>query len=277
MAEPVGSPADLTRMVILVGLLCRSSVVLEDEFPAIGVTSSQLFEEWVPELAEALQQKVNLGISGDDYREACALSELKSRFLYASMAEMRRIQNRSPTLMSDTPETAETLELEETVELAETPDTADTADSIMREALLGSHSATQKVGRSAWKALPNRRLATIGIALAGMLLVFGMGRGLLWDSDHARFNRDQLDQVSPFLSHGARNGNGRGPAFVGGIRDGWSALQLSDRILVVTDLVEALRESGVRDVMIYDEDGFLRIQALGEQPPRMLPGRDPEP
>jgi hypothetical protein len=277
MAEPVGSPADLTRMVILVGLLCRSSVVLEDEFPAIGVTSSQLFEEWVPELAEALQQKVNLGISGDDYRESCALSELKSRFLYASMAEMRRIQNRSPTLMSDTPETAETLELEETVELAETPDTADTADSIMREALLGSHSATQKVERSAWKALPNRRLATIGIALAGMLLVFGMGRGLLWDSDHARFNRDQLDQVSPFLSHGARNGNGRGPAFVGGIRDGWSALQLSDRILVVTDLVEALRESGVRDVMIYDEDGFLRIQALGEQPPRMLPGRDPEP
>jgi hypothetical protein len=147
----------------------------------------------------------------------------------------------------------------------------------VQEALLGSHSATQKAERSAWKALPNRRLATIGIAIAGVLLVFWMGRGLLWENDHTRFDRNQLDQVSPLLSHGARNGNGRGPAFVGEIRDGWSALQVSDRILVVTDLVEALRESGVRDVMIYDKDGFLRIQALGEQPPRMLPGRDPEP
>jgi hypothetical protein len=41
--------------------------------------------------------------------------------------------------------------------------------------------------------------------------------------------------------------------------------------LVATDLVEALRENGVRDVMIYDDDGNLRIQALGEQPPRLLP------
>ena len=47
-------------------------------------------------------------------------------------------------------------------------------------------------------------------------------------------------------------------------------------MLVATDLVETLRESGVRDVMIYDDDGLLRIQALGDQPPRMLPGSEPE-
>ena len=46
-------------------------------------------------------------------------------------------------------------------------------------------------------------------------------------------------------------------------------------MLVATDLVEALRESGVRDVMIYDDDGLLRIQALGEQSPRTLPGPKP--
>jgi hypothetical protein len=264
LAKPVGPPDDLTRKVILVGLLCRSSVVLEDEFPAVGITSARLFEEWVPELSEALQQKVNLGISGDDYREACMLSELKTRFLYASMAEMRR--NYHPP-----PPSPDTLENTAT---AQTPKTAET---ILREALGDTRIAAPKNERPAWKDWPVQRLATIGIAIAGVLLVFWMGRGLLWNSDHVRFNRNQLDQVSPFLSHGARNGNGRGPAFVGGIRDGWSALQLSDRILAVTDLVETLRESGVRDVMIYDDDGFLRIQALGEQPPRMLPGRDPEP
>ena len=109
------------------------------------------------------------------------------------------------------------------------------------------------------------------------LLIFGIGRAFLWGGDHARFNRDQLDQVSPYLSRGARSENGQGPAFVGGIRDGWSALQESDRALVAADLVEALRESGVRDVMIYDDDGLLRIQALGERPPRLLPGLEPEP
>jgi len=120
-----------------------------------------------------------------------------------------------------------------------------------------------------------RHLAAIGVAMAGALLVFGMGRTLLWGGDHARFSRDQLDQVSPFLSHGARSENGRGPAFVGEIRDGWSALQASERTAVAADLVETLRESGVRDVMIYDDDGLLRIQALGEQSPRLLPGLEP--
>ena len=59
------------------------------------------------------------------------------------------------------------------------------------------------------------------------------------------------------------------------IRDSWSALNEADQMLVATDLVEVLRESGVRDVMIYDDDGLLRIQALGEQPPRTLPGPKP--
>ena len=103
-----------------------------------------------------------------------------------------------------------------------------------------------------------------------------MGRAFLWNADHARFNRDQLDQVSPYLSHGARNGEGQGPAFIGEIRDSWSTLDEADQMLMATDLVEALRETGVRDVMIYDDDGLLRIQALGEQSPRLLPGLEPE-
>jgi hypothetical protein len=54
------------------------------------------------------------------------------------------------------------------------------------------------------------------------------------------------------------------------------ALEASDRILAANDLVAALRENGIRDVMIYDDDGLLRIQALGEQSPRILPGPEPD-
>jgi hypothetical protein len=290
LAESVDPPDDLTEKVILVGLLCRASVILEDEFPAIGITSAQLFDGWVPELSEALQQKVNLGISGDDYREACMLSELKTRFLYASMSELRR-KNRThtPAHEPDTTGAASTTgatgKPEPTGAAATTGATgkpeasgaAGTVQPIIQEALIDAQAVAPRNRRPAWKDWRVRRLAAIGIALACALLIFGMGRAFLWGGDHARFNRDQLDQVSPYLSHGARSENGQGPAFVGGIRDGWSALLESDRALVAADLVETLRESGVRDVMIYDDDGLLRIQALGEQPHRLLPGLEPEP
>ena len=75
---------------ILVGLLCRSAVVLEEETLEIGITPQRLSGEWVQELDEALEQEVDRWIAGDDYKEACLLSELKSKFLYAPMSEVHR-------------------------------------------------------------------------------------------------------------------------------------------------------------------------------------------
>jgi len=260
-AEPASPANDLTGTVILVGLLCRSSAVLEDELTSIGITPKQLFEVWVPEVSEALQQQVNLGISGDHYREACKLSELTTRYLYASMAELRR-KNRSRT---PTPGT-----------LPPSPATTEATQSIVEEALVNAQIGEGKDERPVWKLWPLRTLAAIGVAIVAVLLAFGVGRALFWNSDHSRLNRDQLDQVSPFLAHGIRDANGQGLAFVGSIRDGWFALEASDRMLVAADLVGALRDKGVRDIMIYDDDGFLRIQALGEQTPRLLPAPQPE-
>ena len=39
---------------------------------------------------------------------------------------------------------------------------------------------------------------------------------------------------------------------------------------IETEMVAALRKQGARDVMVYDEDGRLRIQALGAQPARLV-------
>jgi hypothetical protein len=353
LADPEGPTDDVTGTVILVGLLCRSSVVLEDEFPAIGITATELFDRWVPELSEALQQKVKQGISGADYREACTLSELKTRYLYASMAELRR-KNRPPMPRPDTtgvagaakaaaatrrprkagadgaaattrgprkagatgaaattrgprkagatgaaattrrprkagatgaaattrgPRKAGATGAAATTRRprkAGANGAAETAEPIIQQALDAAQTTAIRNQRPAQKRWRTRRTAAIGIAIAGAMLAFGMSRGLLWDTDNARLNRDQLDWVSPYLSHGARSEQGQGSAFVGEIRDSWSALEATDRIPVATDLVQRLREDGVRDVMIYDDDGLLRIQALGEQPPRILSGAEPK-
>jgi len=263
LTEPADSVDNLTESVIVVGLLCRSSIVLEDELLAIGTSSAQLFEQWVPELSEVLQQKVNRGISGDDFREACTLSELKARYLCATMAEVRLAsQPRKPVLMSRPIPTR-------------VPNAAGAAKQIIGEALVDAQSTARKAEGSKTRDWSVRRLAAIGFAIAAVLLVVGIERGLLWGGDEARLNHEQLSQVSPYLSRGARSGKGAGPAFVGEIRDSWLALEGSDQMLVATDLVEALRENGVRDVMIYDDDGHLVIQALGEQPPRLLRAHEP--
>jgi hypothetical protein len=269
LIESEESSDRLTETVILIGLLCRASIVLEDEFPSIGITSTQLFDEWVPEVSEALQQKVNRGITGDDYREACLLSELKTRYLYTSMADIRRKNRASsptpPPTVTSTPSPA-----------PRTPPTEKTAKPIAQEALAKAQTAAANTRRPAWKDFPQRRVAAIGIAMVCALLIFGVVQTTQWGSDNARFDRDQLDQLSPYLSRGVRNEKGLGPAFVGEIRDSWSALEAPARTLEATNLVGVLRESGVRDVMIYDDDGFLRIQALGEQSPRVLPEAGPK-
>ena len=266
LSESVIPAEDLTGTVILVGLLCRASVVLEEELADLGISSTQLFDEWVPETSEALQQKVNLGISGDDYRQACMLSELKTRFLYTSMAEIRRKHRKTnPAPVSDTAAEAKT------APMPKTAPTAVTAKPILEEALVAAEVGARAGERPGWKRFPVRRLAAISAAIAGVLLTVGMGRVWLQNDDHMRLDRDQLDQVSPYLSRGTRDGKGQGFAFTGRIRDGWLALEVADRMLVASDLVEALRADGVRDVMIYDDDGALRIQALGGQPPRILP------
>jgi len=271
--ESVDASDDLARTVILVGLLCRSSVVLEDEFPAIGLSAELLFDRWVPELSQAVQEKVNRGITGDGYREACRLSEIKTRYLYTSMAEMRR---NGRGRMSDE-ELAEAWAAKKKAPTPERVNTAGSAKLIIQDAIANTRVRPREEARTALKWSAKRRLQAIVVAFATAAMVFAVGRAFLWNGDLSRFDRDELRQISPFLSRGARSEEGEGPAFVGRIRDNWSELGEADQALVATDLVEALQESGVRDVMIYDDDGLLRIQALGEHSPRIMPGVEPEP
>jgi hypothetical protein len=257
---------NLTGAVVLIGLLCRSSVVLEEEFPAAGIPSALIFDVWVPELAELIQDKVNHGIAGDDYREACLLSELKSKFLYTSMADVHRKNRGHSAPKAPESEPAQ-------------PRTDETAKQIARQALreFDAERLADEPGNGpawrGWKSWPWKRIGAVAAAVCGAAFVFAIGGPLLLESDHDRFDRDALDRVSPYLSKGTRNGSGSGTGFVGRIRDGWAALDVADRQLVATDLVEALREQGVRDVMIYDDEGQLRIQALGIRPAQVVPDR----
>jgi hypothetical protein len=54
-------------------------------------------------------------------------------------------------------------------------------------------------------------------------------------------------------------------AFVGTIDEKWLGLASEERQLAAEKLVGKLRDQGVEQIMIYDDQKKLRIQALGEK------------
>jgi len=257
LAASVGRPGDLPGTTILVGLLCRSAPVLEGEFPSIGISPEQLSTEWVRELDEALKQEVNAGITGDAYQQSRVLSELRTRFLYASMSDVHR-ERRHRAPRAEAP-SLERVERE--------------ARQLAGEALENSRSRPDDASANDWKDW--RHWPWVWLArVAGAGAVVGVAcwalLPLLFGGDLDRLSGSELERVSPYLSRGARSGEGRGPAFVGTIDDDWSELSPDARNAAATKLVEALRAQGVREVMVYDADRRLRIQALGEQSIRIL-------
>ena len=79
-----------------------------------------------------------------------------------------------------------------------------------------------------------------------------------------RFSRSELERLSPHLARGHRNGDGAGPAFVGTLDEDWFMLGEQERYEAAEELVAGLRREGVSQVMIYDGNDRLRIQALGQ-------------
>ena len=94
----LGTSRDPLGTVILVGLICRSLAVLSVELEAIGISLDEVSDHWTPELCELVQEQINENISGDAYKIACALSELKNKFLSASLSDHLREQRETKKL-----------------------------------------------------------------------------------------------------------------------------------------------------------------------------------
>lgn len=258
LGESVGLREDPRGTAILVGLLCRSSVVLDDELSAIGISSRQLSEEWISELDHALKQQVNELIAADDYKSACLVGELKSKFLFAPIADLQREKHAKPVA---------------TREAARETDAGvgDAAKALAEEALEEQVGASARGDVRGW---PWARLAQLGtgIAVACMMAVATI-QILLPDAGLDRIGSVELARVSPYLRQGSRSLGGSGPVFVGTIDDAWLELEAEVQRQEADLLVAMLQARGVSQIMVYDADDALRIQALGTAPVQVLSDR----
>ena len=258
----LGTSRDPLGTVILVGLICRSLAVLSVELEAIGISPDEVSDHWTPELCELVQEQINENISGDAYKIACALSELKNKFLSASLSDHLREQRETKKL--DRPHDPGFGARHQSG-----AEKGPSARDLINDALEQRHDGdSEKSIVTLWTSLPWARIsqatfATILVVIAGNIFLNANG-------DLDPWTREELEIVSPYLTKGSRNQSGAGPAFIGRIDEDWRSLPKVERLEAANLLVLRLRELGLNQIMIYDRKGELRIQALGTQATRSL-------
>lgn len=291
--ETVGTPEDPIGTAILIGLLCRSLAVLSMDLQDFGICPDDVSDVWLHELDQIFQREIDDKHAHDAYKQACALAELKNKFLLAPLADRLR-EERSLTqapsraakaagsgpaalpVANPTPATAAPVRSEGadraiTRAKPAKPGKRERARDLVREALDEDRRGRDKAAvtrndRGGWSSarMGQAALAAFAITVAA---AFYLGRP---DPDLKAFSHEQLEIVSTFLVEGHRNGDGRGPGFVGTLDESWKSLPHEGRQAEAEALVQRLREHGLQQVMIYDRDQSLRIQAIGSQPVRAL-------
>lgn len=252
LSPGVGTRANTTGTAILVGLLCRSADVLADELGPIGIPPEYLTGDWVQELNDALKSEGDKLLLGNEYTAACILSDLRTKFWFGAVANVRGDERSRPTQKTAVNETR----------------------TFRKEAEQLANSAVTTDGQAKRfnvRALPLPRVGRIAVLSASALLITGLiVNALLPAGELRRIGEDELESISLYLDQGKRTGQGIGPAFVGTLGDKWETLDTELKSLVAENMVEALGKTGVKQIMIYDDDNTLRIQALGQQPIRIF-------
>jgi hypothetical protein len=82
--------------------------------------------------------------------------------------------------------------------------------------------------------------------------------------DRASLRGSDIAQISPYLSKAQRDGDGAGPSFVGTLDASWAELQPNEQEAYAIDMVALLRVDGARNIVIYDSDHRVRVQAIGD-------------
>lgn len=254
-SQMLGTAEDPRGTAILVGLLSRSLAVLSIELQEAGLPPDEISDVWVAELCAVFQNEINRNIANHSYQIACALSELKSKFLLAPRTGPRRVD---PLIARPVAEATD----------AAVPTKTESARKLVQDALVQSRNAT-KGRRITADEIPWARLAQIA---AGMMVVTATVVFLFStrNPDQNRIRSQDLARLSPHLENGQRGGDGLGNAFVGRIDDAWLELPIEKREKSAEELVERLRAQGMLQIMIYDADDRIRIQAIGSQPTKIL-------
>ncbi|MDG2051428.1 MAG: hypothetical protein P8M78_14845, partial [Myxococcota bacterium] len=261
-SEQLATAADPLGTTILIGLLGRQEKILGVELQDIGIPPAHVSGSWREELTGVLQKEIHAALKREAYGLSCAVSDLKARFLGdggaalgPSEAEPSKPHSEGAGFKVDA--------------VAQRPAHAESARSLVEAAL------RQPTVKLAGGLHPHRKRSTLG--RLAIVLVLGLATiTSAWffasggSSGIQALPSEELQFFSPYLTSGGRNLYGAGPAFVGRFDHRWRSMERHQRRAAAESLVARLRENGISQIVIRDENDRVRLQALGRQPVRLL-------
>ena len=240
--EPPDEQSGLITNAVAIGLMLRILPIIDEPLTELGLTPELLDKRWINELDKLFKEATRAKIAAGEYEDACALSETRTKYLYASLAEQSRNAMRVRKSKPDSSYAATaSQELLDAVEVAHRA----------TEAVIPPHTMIEEKS-SEWNHERIARAAgMIGLLVVGIFafVFFGSGEQAIQDLD-----RPQLVKVSKYLSSAYRDGEGSGPLMVGRVHVDWHRLNTVEKRVVANDMIKRVGDDGVKRLIVYDDN-----------------------
>jgi hypothetical protein len=245
--EGESTEAELTRTVVVVGLLLKQAEEMQPLLSESGPDLERLKNTWVPHLDRMVQQAIASSLGGDSYQSAKHLAQTKAKFLYPNMKRRAPPTRHGPSAVS----------LGAAVEPTQAgPDVA----SRLAKRRVGSTAAERaRQARASRRARPKPQWIALAAAAVVLLIAGAMQLRTAPNEDGVlNLPTRAIKSVSPYLESAYRDNNGYGTKFFGTVTAEWDDKgELFQREEAIR-IGELLSTTGVEQVMLFDKRRRLR-------------------
>ena len=239
----------LLACTVVVGLVLRDMGAVESQFLELGVSIQDLSPSWMRELNARLGEVVSQNLTSD-YELSSKLSGIKAKHFLTPMSRLNAKQRESAGAGE--------------AGTVKTRDVAFDAPLEAKPSEKARQTAAESFGLAGfrqWAVEAMERLAAPVAAMAliillGFLVAYRMGPpkstvGILDSAD--------LSTLSRFVESAYRSEAGRGPLLIGRVQPAFAELGQNRQIEEANKLSARLEGIGVREAMLYDSQGRLRV------------------
>jgi hypothetical protein len=257
MAEERDDLQELLARTTVVGLVLRDLGAVQVHLVELGLPESDLTSSWVQELNSLLGQKIAERIKdADQYELTSTLSGIKAKYLLAPMSALNAAKGRA--VAGDVVGADDAAEEMRQVSREALLDSATGATSSVREASGGIPQAAEP-STSRWR---NRQRMTLIAAAVPLFVMLGLmtSNFILAEKPTVEtITVNGLGKLSPFISSAYRSEHGKGNLLIGRVDKQFAGLSKTERYAETEEMRARCQELGIRDAMIYDESGRLKI------------------
>ena len=234
-AAAADSVAVTVRVAVCLGLLARKLPDEADRVRALGIDPDQMQGDWIEEAGQRLRAATQECLGANRFDDARKLAEVRTHNL------LRPGEGR---------ESVWALERDEPPPPTEKAKSAPRRSKPVRRSKRATAAKEGRTRRDVVKAV------VMVASLVGSLALFFVTRTT---GTVDIFTPEELAAVSLYLESGYRNDHGVGPLFIGTLKEDWAQVPAQKRNEAALEAGEALRQMGVKDMMLFDKQRRLQV------------------